>query len=367
MGKEKDMISAAAGGPERHRLLKKLRLRNLVINLFFFSVVTAGLVWACSHFWKYIRYDITNDAFIDQYVSPVNIRVSGYIREVRFREHQYVKKGDTLLILDDSEYHIRVKEAEAALLDAQGNSDVLSAGIVTSRSNIDVQDANIQEAKAILWQYEQDLKRYERLLSEESVARHQYEQVKADHDAAQARCEALLRQKSALESQYREALKRQTGAQANIMRREADLDLAKLNLSYTVLLAPYDGYTGRRTLEPGQYVQGGQTITYLVRNTDKWVTANYREKQISDIFIGQDVRIRVDAIPGRVFRGKVTAISEATGSKYSLVPTDNSAGNFVKVQQRIPVRIEFTGVTDEDMAQMRAGMMVVTEAVRRRK
>lgn len=367
MGKEKDKISAAAGGPERHRLLKKLRLRNLVINLFFFSVVTAGLVWACSHFWKYIRYDITNDAFIDQYVSPVNIRVSGYIREVRFREHQYVKKGDTLLILDDSEYHIRVKEAEAALLDAQGNSDVLSVGIVTSRSNIDVQDANIQEAKAILWQYEQDLKRYERLLSEESVARHQYEQVKADHDAAQARYEALLRQKSALESQYREALKRQTGAQANIMRREADLDLAKLNLSYTVLLAPYDGYTGRRTLEPGQYVQGGQTITYLVRNTDKWVTANYREKQISDIFIGQDVRIRVDAIPGRVFRGKVTAISEATGSKYSLVPTDNSAGNFVKVQQRIPVRIEFTGVTDEDMAQMRAGMMVVTEAVRRRK
>ena len=230
-----------------------------------------------------------------------------------------------------------------------------------------MQDANIQEAKAILWQYEQDLKRYERLLSEESVARHQYEQVKADHDAAQARYEALLRQKSALESQYREALKRQTGAQANIMRREADLDLAKLNLSYTVLLAPYDGYTGRRTLEPGQYVQGGQTITYLVRNTDKWVTANYREKQISDIFIGQDVRIRVDAIPGRVFMGKVTAISEATGSKYSLVPTDNSAGNFVKVQQRIPVRIEFTGVTDEDMAQMRAGMMVVTEAVRRRK
>ena len=188
-----------------------------------------------------------------------------------------------------------------------------------------------------------------------------------DHDAAQARYEALLRQKAALESQYMEAEKRQTGAKANIMRREADLDLAELNLSYTVLLAPYDGYTGRRTLEPGQYVQSGQTITYLVRNTDKWVTANYREKQISGIFIGQDVRIKVDAIPGRVFMGRVTAISEATGSKYSLVPTDNSAGNFVKVQQRIPVRIEFTGVTGEDMAQMRAGMMVVTEAVRRRR
>lgn len=352
--------------PGRLRLLKKLKLRNLIINLFFFAVVAGGLLWTCSHFWKYLKYDITNDAFIDQYVSPVNIRVSGYIRDVRFREHQYVHKGDTLLVLDNSEYYIKVKEAEAALLDAHGSSEVLSAGIATSRSNIDVQDANIKEAKAKLWQYEQDLKRYERLLSEESVARHQYEQVKADHDAAQARYEALLRQKSALESQYEEAVKRQTNARASIMRSEADLDLAKLNLSYTVLLAPYDGYTGRRTLEPGQYVQSGQTITYLVRNTDKWVTANYREKQISGIFIGQDVRIKVDAIPGKVFMGKVTAISEATGSKYSLVPTDNSAGNFVKVQQRIPVRIEFSGVSDTDMAQMRAGMMVVTEAIRRR-
>lgn len=368
MGKEKkvDGTSGVPYQPHRLRLLRKLKLRNLIINLFFFSVVGGGLLWSCSHFWKYLKYDITNDAFVDQYVSPVNIRVSGYIKEVRFREHQFVHKGDTLLILDDSEYYIRVKEAEAALLDAQGASDVLSAGIVTSRSNIDVQDANIQEAKAKLWQYQQDLKRYERLLSEESVARHQYEQVKADHDAAQARYEALLRQKAALESQYSEAEKRKTGARANIMRREADLDLAELNLSYTVLLAPYDGYTGRRTLEPGQYVQGGQTITYLVRTTDKWVTANYREKQISGIYIGQDVRIKVDAIPGRVFMGKVTAISEATGSKYSLVPTDNSAGNFVKVQQRIPVRIEFTGVLDEDMARMRAGMMVVTEAVRRK-
>ena len=155
------------------------------------------------------------------------------------------------------------------------------------------------------------------------------------------------------------------GAEANILRCEASLDIARLNLSYTVLTAPYDGYIGRRTLEPGQYVQSGQTISYLVRSKDKWVTANYKETQIAHIFIGQEVIIKVDALPGRRFRGRVTAISEATGSKYSLVPTDNSAGNFVKVQQRIPVRIEFEGVTDEEMALLRAGMMVETEALRR--
>ena len=121
----------------------------------------------------------------------------------------------------------------------------------------------------------------------------------------------------------------------------------------------------RIKLEPGQYVQTGQTISYLVRNKDKWITANYKETQIANIYIGQQVRIKVDAVPGKIFHGEVTAISEATGSKYSLVPTDNSAGNFVKVQQRIPVRIDLEDVSPEEMAQLRAGMMVETEALRK--
>lgn len=193
----------------------------------------------------------------------------------------------------------------------------------------------------------------------------QYDQAKADFDAARARYNALLRQKDAARSQYTETSRRKVNIDAAILRAEAALDLANLNLSYTVVTAPYDGYMGRRTLEPGQYVSAGQTLSYLVRQMDKWVTTNYRETQIANIYIGQQVRIKVDGIPGKTFRGHVTAISEATGSKYSLVPTDNSAGNFVKVQQRIPVRIDFDDVTPEDMAQLRAGMMVTTEALKR--
>ena len=174
-----------------------------------------------------------------------------------------------------------------------------------------------------------------------------------------------MAQKEAAVSQYSEASKRTVSAEANILRCEADLDMARLNLSYTALTAPYDGYIGRRTLEPGQFVQAGQTISYMVRNQDKYITANYKETQIAHIFIGQEVIVKVDAFPGRTFRGRVTAISEATGSKYSLVPTDNSAGNFVKVQQRIPVRIDLVDISQEEMGQLRAGMMVETEAVRR--
>ena len=349
----------------RHRRLIRRRRRNVILNTGCLLIAVSGLVWTVNHFWRYINYEVTNDAFIDQYVVPINIRVAGYIEKVYFHEHQYVHKGDTLLVLDNREYAIKQKEAQAALLDAVGSRDVLNLGIQTSESHIAEQDANIAEARAKLWQAEQDYLRYERLLADESVPRQQYEQMKAIYEAAKARYEALLRQKDAAQSQYAETSKRQVNMEAGILRAQAALDLADLNMSYTVVLAPYDGYMGRRTLEAGQYVAARQTLSYLVRQTDKWVTANYRETQIANIYIGQEVRIKVDGVPGKVFLGHVTAISEATGSKYSLVPTDNSAGNFVKVQQRIPVRIDFDNVSDDDMALLRAGMMVETEALRK--
>lgn len=350
----------------KYQRLKRQRRRNIILNIVCILIAGSGLTWTANYFWRYISYEITNDAFIDQYVAPVNIRVAGYIQDVRFKEHQYVNKGDTLVILDNREYLIRQKEARAALLDAQGSREVLASGIRTSHTHIAEQDANLAEAKAKLWQAEQDYRRYERLLSEESVPEQQFDQAKANYESAHARYEALLRQKEAAHSQYDETSKKRTGVEAGILRAEAALDLADLNLSYTVMTAPYSGYMGRRTIEPGQYVSAGQTLSYIVRQSGKWVTANYRETQISNIYIGQPVRIKVDGLPGRVLHGHVTAISEATGSKYSLVPTDNSAGNFVKVQQRIPVRIDFDDVDNTSMTQLRAGMMVETEALRKK-
>lgn len=217
------------------------------MNTICIILACSGLWWTATYFWRYINYEATNDAFVDQYVIPLNIRATGYIKEVRFKEHQFVHQGDTLLVLDNREYQIKVKEAEASLLDAQGSKDALHSGIETSHTNIAVQEANIAEAKAKLWQLEQDYHRFERLLKEESVPEQQYEQAKAAYDAAQARYQALLEQKRVALSQYSEASKKNTSAEAAILRKEADLDLACLNLSYTVVTAPYDGYMGRRT------------------------------------------------------------------------------------------------------------------------
>ena len=346
-------------------MLRRLRLRNITVNLTCILLAGSGIVWAIDYFWKYIHYEITNDATVEQYITPLNIRVAGYVKEIRFTEHQYVHAGDTLLVLDDREYRIRVKNAEAEYMDAKGNKEVLLASIESSQTNIAIRNAEIEETHIRLKQQSKEYRRYENLMKDESVSQQQYEQIKANYDATKARYEALLHQKEAAQSQFTETSRRQTGAEASILQREAALDMARLNLSYTVLTAPYDGYMGRRSLEIGQYVQAGQTISYLVKSSNKWITANYRETQIAHIYIGQPMRIKVDAFPGRIFHGTVTAISEATGSKYALTPTDNSAGNFVKVQQRIPVRIRIDDASPEEMETLRAGMMVETEALRR--
>lgn len=349
----------------KHKRLVRLKIRNIILNTVCIALALGGISWTVDYFWKYVHYEITNDAVVDQYIIPVNIRVAGYIREVRFTEHQPVKAGDTLLILDDREYRIHVKDAQAALMDARSSASSLDAGIRTSEANVSVQEANIAETKAKLWQLEQDYRRYANLLAEEAVSEQQYEQAKANYEAMQARYQSLLQQKKAARSQSTETKQKKGNVDAVVLRKEADLEMARLNLSYTVVTAPFDGYMGRRTLEAGQLVQAGQTLTYLVRGNDKWITANYKETQIAHIYIGQKVRIKVDAFQGRTFQGTVTAISEATGSKYSLIPTDNSAGNFVKIQQRIPVRIDFDDATQADMRRLRAGMMVETEALKK--
>ena len=146
----------------KYNRLKRRKRRNIVLNIVCILIAGSGLAWTANYFWRYINYEITNDAFVDQYIAPINIRVGGYIQEVCFREHQYVNAGDTLVVLDNREYLIRQKEAYAALLDAKGSRDVLASGIRTSHTRIAEQDANLAEAKAKLWQAEQDFRRYER-------------------------------------------------------------------------------------------------------------------------------------------------------------------------------------------------------------
>lgn len=300
----------------------------------------------------------TDDAQVEQYISPMNVKVAGYIKEIRFTEHQFVHKGDTILIIDDREYAIALKQAEAQLMDARSGRKVIGNSVNTASSSATVLDASIEEAELRVEKLERDYRRYSALLEKKASTPVIVEQYKTELDMAKARVSALKRQREAARSTVSEVSQRQENADAAILRAEAAVDMARLNLSYTVITAPADGYLGRRTIEQGQLVSPGQTITTLIPDSKKWVVANFKETQMARIRPGQSVEITVDAMPGKRFKGTVTAISQATGSKYSMVPTDNSAGNFVKIQQRVPVRIDFNGSLDDTAnSRMAAGMM----------
>lgn len=300
----------------------------------------------------------TDDAQIEQYISPINVRVPGYIREIRFTEHQHVHKGDTLMIIDDREYVIALQQAEAALIDARSGRKVVGNTVNTASTSAAVFESTIEEAELRVEKLQRDYDRYSRLLERKATTPVVVEQYRTELDMAKARVSALRRQSEAARSTVSEVNQRRENADAAIMRAEAAVDMARLNLSYTVITAPADGFLGRRSIEVGQLVNPGQTITTLMPDGSKWVVANFKETQMAHIRIGQKAEIRIDAIPGMVFNGEISAISSATGSKYSMIPTDNSAGNFVKIQQRIPVRIDFTdSISTELNRRMAAGMM----------
>ena len=342
--------------------LRKQRRRQMLASTFGIIILLAGLYQIGVMFFSYKLNETSNDAQIEQYISPVNLRASGYIKKVYFTEHQTVKKGDTLMVLDDREYRIRVMEAEAALKDAMAGASVIGQTLQTTKASASVYEASISEVEIRLAKLDKDRKRYENLLQRNAATPIQLEQIETEYEATKKKLVALKRQQEAAMSGVNEVSTRRQNMEAAIQRAQAALEMARLNLSYTVVTAPCDGQLGRRAIEEGQFISAGQTITYILPDTQKWVIANYKETQVENLHIGQEVTLTVDAISDKEFKGKITAISGATGSKYSLVPTDNSAGNFVKIRQRVPVRIDFEGLSKEDNERLAAGMMVIVKA-----
>lgn len=351
---------------------KKSNIAKL-INLVVLVMVLGGLFWVVKSYFNFGNDKYTNAAQVESFINPINTRVSAYIKEIRFVEHQPVKKGDTLMILDNREILTQVGQAEAAYMAALASKNVTSQSVNTASNNVNTVGANVQAAsagikaaKARLWNAEQNFKRYQNLLKDEAVTRQQFDQIKTEYESQKAQLEVQIAQlqsvvntKRSSELTVNEVKSRLGMNDAEIKRAENALEMAKLNLSYTVITAPHDGIMGRRSVNVGQLLNPSQQVATIVDINNVWITANYRENQMENVKIGGLAKVTVDALGGKEFEGKITAISGATGARYSAVPVDNSTGNFVKVQQRIPVRIEFTDKNKiEDLKQLRAGMNV---------
>jgi len=340
----------------------KHRTKKILSYIVTAAVLAAAAIGLFSKFVRLGRVEFTDNAQIRRQIVPVNSRVQGYVKEIRFKEYAPVNKGDTLVLIDDADLRLRVAQARADYQNALAGRRVADRSVVVASANVAVSEASIAEAKVLMDHAAVDLARYSELLERDAVTRQQYDAAKTDYDAKRARYEMLSRQRSTSSSVVSETRQRIAQNDAGVELAEALLAAAELNLSYTVITAPCDGYTSRKEIQAGQLVQPGQTLLDLVDSRDVWVAANFKETQTARIHPGSEVAVTVDAIPDKVFRGKVVSLSTATGAALSLLPQDNSAGNFVKVRQRIPVRIEFTADNEAaDMELLRAGMNVECE------
>lgn len=337
----------------------KHRTKKIISYIITLAVIIAAGIWVASKFIHFGNVEFTDNAQVQRQIVPVNSRVQGYIKEIRFNEYEPVKKGDTLVIIDDADMRLRVAQANADYQNALAGRTVADRSVGVASANVAVSEASIAEAKVLMENAAVDLERYRKLLDKDAVTRQQYDGAETDYKAKKARYEMLARQRSATSSVVAETRQRISQNDAGIELAKALFETAELNLSYTVITAPCDGYASRKEIQIGQLVQPGQTLLDIVDGSEVWITANYKETQLEHIHPGSEVEIKVDAIPDKTFTGKVVSLSTATGAALSLLPQDNSAGNFVKVRQRIPVRIELTD--DADLNLLRAGMNVECE------
>ena len=339
---------------------KKAIIRTIVI----IAIIAVGIIWVCSHFFHLGNVEWTDNAQVRRNIVPINSRVQGYIERICFNDFEEVHKGDTLVVIENSEYLLRVAQANAAYQRSLVENTAMGTTISTTENNLSVNDAAIDELKVRLAQAEKDYNRYEQLLSQKSVTRQQYENVKTNYDALKAKYDMLVRQKNSTRLVKIEQTQRLEQRQADIEAAKAALDMAQLNLSYTVVTAPCDGIASKKNIQIGQLIQPGQNLLSLVESDNVWVVANYKETQMKNIKDGMTVKIKVDAVSDITYSGVVTSISYATGAQYSAIPVDNATGNFVKVKQRVPVRIDFSDDnSSENLSRLSSGMNVECEVI----
>ncbi|HVA57121.1 MAG: HlyD family secretion protein [Gemmatimonadaceae bacterium] len=321
--------------------------RRLVLPILIILVVL-GLGWAFEQ-WRYSRsHESTDDAQLDGDMTPVLAKVGGYVQRITIDENEHVAGDSLLVLIDPAEYQARLAQAEGELAAAraavsgplgEGQAQAMVQAASSQRASL---EAQISAAKANLIKANADLARAKELVAKQIVSRQQLDAAQAAADAAAAALQALQRQQSAAGSNITAARAGVRLAQARLAAAQATVENAKLQLSYTRITAPMAGMVSRKQVEIGQLVQPGQPLLTIVADTGVWVTANYKETQLSDIRVGQPVDIEIDAYPGCAAKGKVESLSAATGAMFALLPPDNATGNFTKVVQRVPVRIAVT-------------------------
>jgi membrane fusion protein (multidrug efflux system) len=397
-------------------MAKLLSAKWILIPLLLIVIVGAYAGWN-----YFSKWESTDDAQVDGHIYPVNARVAGTVASVEVKENQHVEAGMVLGQLDPRDYQIAVARAEAELAQAQATVvgaragvpvasstagtqittseaiaerakrgvDVANSEVAAAQARLDAAQARVRETQANAAKAARDLDRMKQLIAKDEISQQQYDAAVNAADAARAAVDtaqagvvqvqhevgvakervgqshAELQQAEA-EAQGAKTAPQQIvitraqaqSAEARVRLAQAALDQARLNLDYATIKAPVAGYVSKKAVEVGQVVQNGQPLMTIIPHDDLWVTANFKETQLAEMHLGQGATIAVDAFGGRTFRGHVDSFASATGAKFSLLPPENATGNYVKVVQRVPVKIVFDDVQNAEQ-QLRPGMSTV--------
>jgi membrane fusion protein (multidrug efflux system) len=336
--------------------------KSKIVPIILAILLVIGAIFGVKEYIYYSKHVDTDDAQIDGDISPVVARVGGYVNEIKFEENTKVTEGQTLVTLDDRDYKVKLEQAMAAQKGSVAGVDVSQSQIVATSANTSTAKANIESAKVKLWQAQKDFDRYANLITDGSITQQQYDQAKATRDVAQATYKAAQDQYTAALKQVGTTQSQLAVSNTGVTEHQSDVDFAKLQLSYTNITSPSSGIVSKKNIQKGQLVQAGQSLFSIVNENSLYVTANFKETQLEEIHAGLKVNIEVDAFPDQEIEGTVYNFSPITGAKGSLLPPDNATGNFVKVVQRVPVKIKLKA-SKEMLDKLRPGMSVKVSVI----
>lgn len=332
--------------------------KKIILSVFAIVLLIGGYFG-----WNYVRFLTTHietdDAQVDGNIVPVISRVGSFVAKVEVKDNQIVKQGDLLVSLDSADLAARAGQARAGYESALAAVSVARSGVENARLSKELNSANMAEPKTNLWKAQKEFDRYSDLFKQNLATPQQLDNVKAELEKAQAQYNVAVQKNKNADGELQTALSQLKMSESNAQVRLRENEYAELQLSYTRIYAPVSGQVSKKSIQPGQLIQAGQPLMALVQDHEIWVTANYKETQLEGMTVGNEVEILVDAFPDKKFTGKVESLGGATGAKFSLLPPDNASGNFVKVVQRVSIRIAIDS-TPEALQLLRPGLSVST-------
>ncbi|WP_144152402.1 HlyD family secretion protein [Paraburkholderia sp. BCC1885] len=343
-GSESDMEtpSGAQGNPGAEPGKAPVSPARKRLNLLIGALVLTVLVAAGVLYWLHSRhYESTDDAFIDSNQSQIASQISGRVIELLVADNQHVDKGQPILRIDPRDYQVKLEQSEAQEANAVAQVAQARADLTVQIANLAQQEAQVRVSEADLVQAKQDLARFLGV-DPAAITRQQLDQSQASAKSSLAKLDSAKQAVAAAQAQIVSQRTKIDATQASVRQIQADVDNAKLQLSYTEVDAPQAGKITRRTVNLGNYVTPGQALVAVVPD-DMWVTANFKETQLIHMKVGQPVDVTVDAYPDKLLHAHVESLQRGTGSVFSSLPAENATGNYVKVVQRLPVKIVFDG------------------------